>query len=393
MTVRRNIHALLFAALCMTASAGLPRTSPKRAGLDETTLHKADIAIEAAIEKGSTPGAVLAVVRHGKIAYLKAYGHRQTVPSAIPMETDAVFDMASCTKPMATATSIMILAENGEVDLEAHVSAYIPEFNDGGGAIKVKHLLTHTSGLPPYASASTLSKEYGAPNPEALLRHICNVKRSFAAGTDFQYSCLNYIALQHIVQRVSGMPLNAFASAFIFEPLKMKRTGYLPSDELMSAIAPTTVQDDGSVLRGTVHDPLARIMNGGVSGNAGLFSSAEDVAVFCAMMLNGGSWRRHRIMNPSTVALMTTVPQFASSFGRTYGWDVKSPYSSCNGTKLSPATYGHTGFTGTSIVIDPVNDCAVILLANAVHPSEGKGGIVQLRREISDIVGEAIAAK
>ena len=393
MTSARIYTALLFSALCAAAFAALPRTSPKKVGLDEATLRKADTAIEAAIGNGVTPGAVLAVVRHGKTAYLKAYGNMQTVPTVIPMRTDAIFDLASCTKPVATATSVMILVENGQIDLEAPVSTYITGFDDAGGTIKVKHLLTHTSGLPPYASATTLAKQYGSPNPEALLTYICNVKRDFAAGSDFQYSCLNFITLQHIVQRVSGLPLNEFASKFIFEPLKMKHTGYLPPEEWTPLVAPTTVYDDGTMLRGTVHDPLARVMNGGVSGNAGLFASAEDLAVFCAMMLNGGAWHRKRILEQSTVELMTTVPAFVSAVGRTYGWDVSSPYASCNGEKLSDATYGHTGFTGTSIVIDPVNDCAVILLANAVHPTDGKSGMGKLRRALSDLVGEAITDK
>lgn len=385
-------YMLLTAALAVTAA--LPRTTPRKVGLDETILRKTDAVIDKAITDGYLPGAVLAVVRHGKMAYLEAYGCRQTYPVRSPMTTDAIFDIASCSKSVSTAISAMILYERGMLDLEAPVSLYLPDFDDRNGSIRVKHLLTHTSGLPAYAPISELSKRYGAPNPEGLLSHICHVKRDFAAGKDFQYSCINYITLQHIIQRISGMSLRDFAKRNIFKPLGMKHTDYLPeykdASRWRNLIAPTTVQNNGAVLCGLVHDPLARIMNGGISGNAGVFSCAEDLATLCAMLQNGGEWKGKRILKASTIEVMRTVPQFAKAFGRTYGWDVSSPYSSCNGTLFSRETYGHTGFTGTSIVIDPINDCAVILLSNAVHPTEGKGGIVRLRKEISDIVASAI---
>lgn len=381
-------------AVTLGVAASLPRTSPYKVGLDGAALGRADAAIEKAVAGGNIPGAVLAVVRHGKMAYLKAYGCRQTYPTPIPMTTDAIFDMASCTKPMATAMSAMILYERGELDLESPVSAYLPGFDDRGGSIRVKHLLTHTSGLPAYASVTELSRRYGAPSPEGLLAHICSVRREFAAGKKFQYSCLNYITLQHIIQSLSDMSLRDFAKRNIFRPLGMKHTDYLPefrdARKWLGRIAPTTVQADGYALCGLVHDPLARVMNGGVSGNAGLFSCADDIATLCAALLNGGAWKGRRILEPGTVELMRSVPQFARAFGRTYGWDVSSPYASCNGTLFSRETYGHTGFTGTSIVIDPANDCAVILLSNAVHPSEGRGGMVRLRKEVSDIVASSI---
>lgn len=302
---------------------------------------------------------------------------------------------------MSTAISVMQLCENGMLRLTDPVANYIPDFcnwKDGEGntaTIRIQHLLTHTSGLPAYASVESLKKKYGAPNPEGLLEHICQVKRQFKPGTDFQYSCLNYIVLQNIIQKCTGQSLRDYAREHIFLPLGMHHTFYLPIGEDHSRwtnlIAPTTRQDDGSVLRGQVHDPLARIMNGGISGNAGVFSTVDDIALLCATLQNGGRWKGTRILSEQTVLTMRTVPEWAKEFGRTYGWDVSSPYASCNGELLSSETYGHTGYTGTSIVIDPVNDISIILLVNAVHPIDGPSRMVRLRSLISNIVASALS--
>ena len=334
------------------------------------------------------------------MAYVKAFGNRQVYPSVEKMTIETMFDLASCSKSVATAISVMQLCENGTLRLTDAVSAYIPGFaswTDSQGnseTIRIQHLLTHTSGLPAYASVDELVRRYGSPSPQGLLEHICQVKRSFEPGTDFQYSCLNYITLQHIVERCTGLSLRDYARTHIFAPLGMKHTDYLPLGEDLSRwgslIAPTTRQPDGSVLRGQVHDPLARVMNGGVSGNAGVFSTVDDLAVLCAALQNGGQWQGARILSPATVLAMRSVPQWASQIGRTYGWDIHSPYASCNGSLLSPQTYGHTGYTGTSIVIDPVNDVSIILLVNAVHPIDGRSRMVRLRSLISNIVAGAI---
>lgn len=389
----RNILLILLAAVALDVHAALPVVRPQAVGFSLEQLVYADLAIEESIQAGEIPGAVLAVVRHGKIGYLRAYGMQEVEPSRQPMQTSTIFDMASCSKAMSTATCAMILYEQGLLDLEAPVSRYIPGFDDGQGNLQVRHLLTHTSGLPAYASTSTLLKKYGTASPGVLLQHICSVRRDFLPGQDFQYSCLNFITLQHIIERISGLTLRAFAQQHIFRPLKMKHTDYLPSPsdarKWGKRIAPTTFEN-GELLRGQVHDPLARIMNKGISGNAGVFSCAEDIAVFCAMLQNDGTWRGRRILRPETARLLRTVPDFAMQFGRSYGWDVCSAYSSCRGSLLSPETYCHTGFTGTSIVIDPINDVSIILLSNAVHPHEGKSGMIQLRKKISDIVAKAL---
>ena len=397
------IICVVLACMPLASQAHLRRVSPRKAHLSEERLVQADSAILDAIARQEIPGAVLGIVRGGCMAYVKAYGNRQVYPAIEPMTTETVFDMASCSKAISTAICVMQLCETGRLRLTDPVSLYIPGFSDwttstgGSIPIRIQHLLTHTSGLPAYASADALARKYGSPSPQGLLEHICQVRRGFEPGADFQYSCLNYITLQHIVERCTGMSLRDYARMCIFAPLGMNHTDYLPVGEDLSRwgnlIAPTTRQPDGSVLRGQVHDPLARIMNGGISGNAGVFSTVDDIAILCAALQNGGKWHGARILSRSSVLTMRTVPQWAKGIGRTYGWDVSSPYSSCNGKLLSSETYGHTGYTGTSIVIDPVNDVSIILLVNAVHPVDGKSRMVRLRSLVTDIVATALLDK
>lgn len=392
-------------------AAELERVSPDRVGLRAEQLHYADEVIEEAVKKAQIPGAVLAVVRHGKMAYLKAYGYRRLVPEKERMTVNTVFDLASCTKPVATAMSIMKLVEQGRIRLQDAVSLYLPGFKnwqaEGGKetvTIRLHHLLTHTSGLPPYAPVADLQKEYGANHPEGVVEWIKNSRRDFRPGTDFQYSCLNYITLQQIVEKVSGRTLRQFAREQIFKPLGMEHTDFIPckpdEDGLWVStdkpcwgsfddIAPTEQQKSGQVLCGQVHDPLARVMMGGISGNAGLFSTADDLALLCAMLQNGGTWQGKRILSPLTVKAMRTVPREEASIGRTLGWDCFTAYASNNGDLLSPNTYSHTGYTGTSIVIDPDNDVSIILLTNAVHPKD-EGNTVRLRSLVSNAVAAAI---
>ena len=404
----------LFVSILLGAQLGmaqpLPRVAPEQVGMDSRHLQYADQAIETAIVEDGIPGAVLAVVRHGKMAYLKAYGNRRVYPKTEPMTTNTVFDMDSCRKSMSTAISTLILAEQGKLRMLDPVSRYIPNFKDWESAdgkekqtIRIADLMTHTSGLPPYAPVAEVSKQYGSPNPDGLMEYIATCPRDFRPQTDFQYSCLNYITLQHIIETVSGQSLRQFAKEHIFDVLGMTHTDYLPCiqdkkgnwvntedlPEWASLIAPTEKQPNGQVLCGQVHDPLARIMNGGISGNAGVFSCAEDIAVLCAALQNGGEWNGRRILSPLGVKAMRTVPRATASLGRTLGWDCFTAYASNNGDFLSPHTYGHTGYTGTSIVIDPDTDTSVILLINAVHP-EDKHSVVRLRSLVANVVAASI---
>jgi len=384
----------LFIITCAKAQ-GLTHCDPTDVGLSANQLLYADSAIYKAIKDKKTPGAVLCVVRHGKIAYLKAYGNKRIEPKIEKMTTETVFDLASCSKSVSTAISAWILIEQGKLRLMDRVDNYIPGFEnwkDADGnetAIRVIDLMTHISGLPPYADVKALKAKYGAPNRDGVINYISHCKRDFAPTTDFQYSCLNYITLQRIIETISGENLRDFAKQHIFDILGMKHTDYCPSKELARLCAPTEKQPDGKCLLGVVHDPLARVMNGGISGNAGVFSTAEDLAVLCAALQNGGSWNGHRVLSPAAVKAMRTVPSRAAKFGRTPGWDCYSDYASNKGDMLSAETYGHTGYTGTSIVIDPVNDISIILLTNAVHPYD-KGNVIALRSYVANAVAGAI---
>ena len=363
----------------------LERIRPEQAGIDAQHLRYADEVILQAIADNDIPGAVLAIVYKDKMAYLKAYGNKQTYPSVLPMDVNTVFDMASVSKSMSTAVSAMILVERGKLRLIDRVNLYIPGFQ---GNIRIIDLLTHTSGLPPYAPVDSLEKLYGAPNPDGLIKYITSCKRDFEVGKDFQYSCLNYITLQRIIETVSGMSLKEFAQANIFDVLGMNHTTYQPEGETLKRAAPTEKQPDGSVLHGIVHDPLARVMNDGISGNAGVFSDADDLAMLAVALMNGGIYNGKRILSPQGVRVMTTVPESLKQFGRSPGWDLYSDYASNKGDLFNANTYGHTGYTGTSIIIDPDNGIAVILLANRVHPSDD-GNVVRLRSLVANVVAAA----
>lgn len=393
--VRKMVFFFTLFVVVPVIAQSLQRVAPEMVGMDSRRLSYADEAIMQAIDNNEIPGAVLAVVRKGKLAYLKAYGNRQVVPELLPMKVNTVFDMASVSKSISTALSAMILIEQGKLRMADRVKDFIPEFRgweDEAGKvtdITVADIMTHTSGLPPYAPVEELKEKYGAPNPDGLIAYIANGRRDFKPKSGFQYSCLNYIVLQRIIETISGQSLRDFAKTHIFDVLGMAHTDYLPSGEMLERVASTERQPDGSVLTGVVHDPLARIMNGGISGNAGVFSDADDLAVLAAALLNGGAYNGRRILSPLGVEAMCTVPVVVSAFGRTPGWDLSSPYASSSGDLLGVHTYGHTGYTGTSVVIDPDHDVAVILLTNRVHPDD-KGSVVRLRSLVANVVAASI---
>lgn len=373
--------------------------SPEKAGLDAVRLRQADSIIMQAIADGEMPGAVLAVVRHGKLAYLQAYGNRSVYPDTIPMTVNTVFDLASVSKCVSTTTAVMQQIEAGRIRLNDPVWRYIPGFRPwtdpetgDTASIQIRHLLTHSSGIDAYVSVPSYVKRYGSGTPDSLIRHIAReCGRQFRPGTGLNYSCLNFVTLQHIVEQVSGQPLHEYAAEHIFGPLGMQSTGYAPDgnlpEEIRQRCAPTEIQPDGSVLLGAVHDPIARIINRGISGNAGVFSTAEDLARFCAALMNGGSVDGKRILSPATIRTMARVPDFLTpSTGRALGWDNRSGSASIKGDLLSSdRTICHTGYTGTSLVIDLENECAVILLAHRVHPRD-KGSLTRLRATVSNAV-------
>lgn len=392
---------LLFCVTLMCAlsfAQPLEKSTPAAAGMDAARLSNVDAIIMNSIEKGEVPGAVLAVVRGDKMVYLKSYGNKAVYPKVEKMDVNTMFDLASVSKSVGTAISIMQLVEQGKLRLTDNVAMYISGFKgyespEGGKPIDIRiiDLLTHSSGLPPYAPTADLVKKYGAPSPEGLMEYIATCKRDFKPTTKFQYSCLNFITLQNVLQNITGIKLADYAQKNIFDVLGMNHTMYNPKPEFYGMIAPTEKQEDGSVILGKVHDPLARILNDGNSGNAGVFSNAQDMAVLAAALMNGGEYNGKRILGALTVETMTRVPEGFEKLGRSLGWDNYSPYASNNGNLFDPIkTYGHTGYTGTSIIIDPVSKVAVILLANRVHPLD-KHSVVRLRALVANAVAGAVA--
>jgi len=382
-------------------SAQLPNALPASQGFAAERLARMDAVIAESIAKKELPGAVVLVGRHGKIVWRKAYGARTVEPEREAMTADTIFDLASLTKVVATTTSIMILIEQGKVRLNDPVVQFIPEMKgEGRDAITIEQLLTHVSGFAPDFDLRDRWTGYD----EAMKRLYREPLRN-PPGTRFVYSDINYIALGEVVHRMSGQMLDEFAQRTIFAPLGMRDTGFKPDAKLRARIAPTEKRrgqmnylGDSGVnagtegeqwLRGQVHDPTSFRMSG-VAGHAGLFSTADDLAIFCQMLLNGGVYNGVRILSPMTVAAMTQ-PHAVSEGGaaRGLGWDIASSFSSNRGDLFPLGSFGHTGFTGTSIWIDPASDSFVIFLSNRVHP-DGKGDVGPLRGRVASIVAGSI---
>jgi len=393
----KSILTLLFLFVSCNSllSQKLETVSPETVGFDAQRLSNVDSVIDSAINKNEIPGAVLLILKESKIAYKKAYGYRQLIPQKLEMTAETIFDMASLTKPVAAATSLMILLEQGKLRLLDKVSLYFPEYipwidpeTEKKTDILIIHLLTHTSGLPAYAHPNLLQKEYNSSSKETLYKHIEKVERLSEPGTKYKYSGLNFITIQRLVEKISSMPLNLFTKKYIFEPLQMHNTAYFLSEKKLENCAATEVLKEG-VLVGTVHDPKARIVMKGNSGNAGLFSTADDMALYAAMLLNKGSWHGNKILSPLGVYAFISIPQGYDQFGRSLGWDLNSAYASNQGDLLGPETFGHTGYTGTSMVIDPQQSLAIIFLTNRVHPDD-KGSVVRLRSIVANMVAASL---
>ncbi|UCG16402.1 MAG: serine hydrolase [Phycisphaerales bacterium] len=379
------------------------RTVPLEGGL--TALEEAmDAAVPDLLTDGKMSGAVIAVGRKtadGWETWRKAYGYKQTEPSPAPMPEDAVFDMASLSKPIAAGTSLMVLADQGKVDVGDPVGKYLPEFNEGDKKdVTIRHLMTHTSGERPYVHADEQKKlkaEGGFPCRDLLREHIRKLDLIHKPGEVVHYSCLNAILAAEVVRVISGMEHSDFAAKHVFEPLGLKETGFLPPERLSARMVPTTQTDygrgEGGFLLGQVHDPLAA-MQGGVSGNAGLFSTAADLSRFARMMLSGGELDGVRILERKTVEQMTRVqnPGAKNTKGkpdrRGLLWDIYQPDPGDTGVDALYA-FGHTGYTGPAIRFYPQQGVYVIALANRVHPDDS-GKVAAFRRNVWRIVGETL---
>lgn len=389
MTPRRTLvlgFALLLAGLtaCRTPHGPtVPPSAPLSATFQPARLAEIDAAIGQAIDERRCPGGVFWVERGG-VAYHKAYGQRAVVPALEPMTEDTLFDAASLTKVVACAPAVLLLVERGRVCLDAPVATYVPEFAaEGKGTITVRQLLTHTSGLRPDVSLDPEWSGY-----DAALRLACAEKLVARPGERFIYSDTGPIVLGELVRRVTGEPLDRWVARQVFGPLKMTDTGFNPPASQRARIAPTTLEN-GRPIRGVVHDPRARRM-GGVAGHAGLFTTAADLARFARMLLGGGQLDGTRVFQPETVRLMTSVQTPpAVTARRGLGWDIDSPYAGPRGAHFPLGSYGHTGWTGTSLWIDPFSGTFVIFLSNRNHPDEN-GNVIALRRRLGTLAAEAV---
>ncbi|MDB6155812.1 MAG: pbpE 6, partial [Chthoniobacteraceae bacterium] len=362
-----------FSAL-LPLSASPPFRPEKLAQMDE--------AVDAAVNRHQLPGGVLWLEHRGTI-YEKAYGNRSLDPIE-PMSKETLFDAASLTKVIATTPSIMLLYQRGRIDFDAPVSTYLPEFNSAKQRpVTIRHLMTHTSGLRPGIAMPAVSSGYEKGISLALAE-----EPNAAPGSLLRYSDINFILLGEVVRRVSGQTLDQFAAHEIYEPLGMRDTTFLPKADSIALIAPTTKEADGSYIRGVVHDPTSRRM-GGVAGHAGLFTTAADLAIYARMLLNQGNLNGVELFKKETVALMTSVNTPPNLPRRGLGWDIDSPYAGPRGKYFPVGSYGHTGWTGTSLWIDPFSETFVIFLSNRNHPTEA-GSVTALRSLLGTLAAEGI---
>ncbi len=353
----------------------LPVVDPATVGFDGDRLERLVPMIEAAVERRQMPGCVVAIGRHGRLAWLRAFGQKRLLPAPEPMTVDTVFDLASLTKPIATGTSVMILVERGQLRLRDKVSEHIEGFAEGGKeAITVEQLMTHQSGL----IADNDLAEY-AQGPAEAWQRIVRAPAAHEPGTKFVYSDVGFIVLGELIRKASGQDVHAFSRAHVFQPLGMSETGFQPSEPLRQRAAPTE-QRDGVWIQGEVHDPRAYRL-GGIAGHAGLFSTARDLAIYAQTMLQRGQYQGRQILSFPAVARMTAAVPIANAL-RSPGWDKLSGYSSNRAELFTASAFGHGGFTGTVIWIDPELDMFFIFLSNRVHP-DGKGNVNHLAGKLA----------
>ena len=388
------VSIFLFCAFGHLVSEVVAQDAEVSVQVNTARLDDIDDAVNTAIRNADLPGAIVLISHHGQIIYHKAFGRRAVQPIPEAMTPDTIFDLASLTKVVATAPAVMMLVEDGLISLRDPVARYIPGFErHDKDQITVEHLLTHMSGLRPDFPLDEEFQGYQKAIAQAIEERPVH-----AAGTQFVYSDINFIVLAEIVARISGTPFDQFVDRRLFSPLRMTDTGFLPSPAEQVRVAPTEscrpfgwpCGDEGSVmLRGVVHDPTARRM-GGIAGHAGLFGTADDLARYGGMLLANGMLDEVHILSPLSVARMTRP---ATTFGmgeqRGLGWDISSRYSSNRGDLFSTGSYGHTGFTGTSIWIDPATQTVVVFLSNRMHPNGG-GNVTALRGRVATLAAAAV---
>lgn len=356
---------------------------PEDLGLDPGQLNRAYGVLERFVAEERIPGIVALVGDSSGMLAPYTSGWASLIPEKVPVTQDHLFDMASVTKVVATTTAVLQLVERGVWRLDDRVAQFWPEFRT---ELTLRRLLTHTSGLPAWLP---VYKE--ARGPEEYRRKLAEVALKYKPGTHVEYSCLGFLILGGLVEEVTGQPFDAYCRENIFEPLSMADTLFNPQGSYKARCAATEQkQEDGLPLQGEVHDENARV-RGGVAGNAGLFSTAYDMGLFCQALLNGGALNGRRILSRATVELATMDHTAHLNESRGLGWVVKGTRThSSAGDLLSPRAYGHTGFTGTSVWIDPENDLFVVLLTNRVHPTRENSNHIRLRALFHNAVAAAL---
>lgn len=378
----KTLALLLFLAP-QAQAAKLPHAQPEDVGMRAESLTQIDDAVAKALAARQMPGCVVLVARRGKTAFLRAYGDRAVEPARLPMTVDTVFDLASLTKPVATATSIMLLVEDGKLALDDPVARYLSQFaTNGKGTITVRQLLTHEGGL----IADNPLEDFADGREQAVARLFALTPLARPAER-FVYSDVGFMVLGELIERVAGEDLARFSAARIFQPLRLEETCFLPEQPLRDRAAPTEKRE-GRWMQGEVHDPRAYAL-GGVAGHAGLFSTAEEVAVYAQMLLDGGTCDGRRVLKTDTIAEMTQ-PHKTPGGIRALGWDMRTGYSSNRGENFSDRAFGHGGFTGTALWIDPEHELTVIFLSNRLHP-DGRGSVNRLAGRIGTIAAGAIS--
>jgi CubicO group peptidase (beta-lactamase class C family) len=350
----------------------------RTARLEREKLAQAKRLVQAEIRRGAFPGAALAAGRGAQLELLTGIGNAEWGKYEVDPER-TIYDIASLTKVVATTSAVMLLVEDGKLDLEAPVSRYLPEFSGGArDRVRIRHLLAHTSGLPAGA---------GAPGtPAQALRALIRTPLAAAPGEKMVYSDVGFVVLYAAAQKAAGEPLDEMLERRVFKPLGMISTGYLPGGEACDRCSPSYRKDDGTPVRGKVHDPTARKL-GGVAGNAGLFSTAADLARFAAMLSAGGKLEGVRIFREETIRQFTARQQDAGN--RALGWETPKQSGGSSGGQVSRKAFGHTGYTGTSMWIDPERGTWTVLLANRTFDPHASNRIQALRRAVNDRIAEA----
>ena len=370
-------------------TSGLPVVPPQALGFDSAGLAAAVAYVRAEEDSGAFPGAVLAVGRHGRLALLAPVG-QYGVGEPQPVERTTMYDLASLTKVVGLTTACMLLVDEGKLSLDVPVQRYVPEFRGPGKeGVTIRHLLTHSSGLPDWRPLYSES----ATRAEALAL-VDTTPLAWSPGDRFVYSDLGAIVLAQVVESITGQPLDQFLASRVFGPLGMSATRFVPPPSWWRTIAPTALDTTfrHRMLRGEVHDANAGRLEG-VSGHAGLFSNAGDLSRFAAMLLNGGAWDSVQLIHAETIAEFTHRQDLPPGSSRALGWDTPDEPrtgSSSAGVRLSQSSFGHTGFTGTSLWMDPERDLFIILLTNRVNQPDGNNKIRRVRSRVADLVVEAL---